>query len=98
MSVGSLSLEIGVGGRRRSQLPSSMVGAAAVIGTFVGMSHRGADSGYLCFLCCHGVKSDTRGAGDGIENVNLVESLLLLTGFVSKVTMVMMTLSAFLCS
>jgi len=63
MSVGSSSSEIGEGGQCRCQSQSLMAGAAVVIGTFVGMSHRGTDVRYLCFLCCHGVKSDTIGAG-----------------------------------
>jgi len=46
-----------------------MAGAAAVIGTFVGMSHRVASSGDWCVSYCWRVGSNTMGAGNGQHSV-----------------------------
>jgi len=79
-------------------VPLSSAGVAAVVGTFVGISRRhaggenGCDSQELgVTIDSFGVDNEQYGVGEG----NSVEGLVFSTGVPSKVTMVMMTFSAF---
>jgi len=72
-----------------------------VIGAVIRLSHRSAvGEEKVCMLVCHWVRID---AIDSVNEwqklvkVKYIERLVLLTRFIGKVTMVMMTLLAFIC-
>jgi len=70
------------------------LGAAAVIGAFVGMSCKFTVKEKVC--CRVGCKATGSGIFWHVVRIILVEGLVLFTGLLSKVTINMMTLSAFL--
>jgi len=70
-----------------------------VIEAVVGLSHRAASCGKVFVLSVQVVGInivDSGGNGQGWERVIILKLHVLAVGFTSKVTMVMMTLSAFL--
>ncbi len=75
-----------------------VLGAAAVIGTSIGMSCRPTVHEKMCVSCCCRVKFNAMGSGNiwhnGVERVIEGKGLVLSTGLPHKVTMVMVTLSA----
>jgi len=85
--------------RRLSSSSSSASGLAAVVETCVGMSRRPAVQGKMFVSMCSGVGIDTMCSGSvraGVVGVGEVRGHALLLGLPSKITMVMMTFSAFL--
>jgi len=71
---------------------------AAVVETYVGMSRGGAIREKVGFSCCCGLFFDALGFSNllhSLGRVGEVKGLALCTGLPIKVTMVMMTLSAF---
>jgi len=98
--MGLLSVMIDEGCQSRSSSSLSLAsGVTAVIGTFVGMTCRPAVHEKMCISLCCRVGFGAIGLGNiwhDLWRVFEVKGLVLLSGLPSKVTMVMMTLSAFL--